>query len=244
MKEEAMSTLEYTLRLVIVALSTCVRGVVFLMHRLVSGTSSITYPHVQSWCRNVLALSGVRVRAEGAENLDPGASYIYVANHASLFDIPALQVALPGSVRIMYKKELQKIPFMGWALRYSSFIPIVREKARDAMNTVNATVDIIRNDASSLMIFPEGTRTPDGSVQKFKRGAFIVALQSGKPLVPVAICGSFDVLPKHTLRFRKGEIVVRMGTPIVPEDRAYSREEEIALMNTMHATVAKLLNRK
>jgi 1-acyl-sn-glycerol-3-phosphate acyltransferase len=134
-----MSTLEYILRVLMVALSTCVRGVVFLLHRLVSGTSSITYPHVQSWCRNVLALSGVRVRAEGAENLDPGASYIYVANHASLFDIPALQVALPGSVRIMYKKELQKIPFMGWALRYSSFIPIVREKARDAMNTVKSS---------------------------------------------------------------------------------------------------------
>ncbi|MFM8437506.1 MAG: lysophospholipid acyltransferase family protein [Candidatus Kapaibacterium sp.] len=237
-----MSSFEYVLRLVAVVLSTCVRGVVFLLHRTVSGSSSITYAHVRGWCRHVLSLSGVRVRGEGMENLDASASYIYVANHASLFDIPALQVALPGNVRIMYKKELQKIPFMGWALRYSSFIPIVREKARDAMNTVNATVETIRNDDSSLMIFPEGTRSEDGDIGKFKRGAFIVALQSGKPLVPVAICGSFDVLSKHSLRFRKGEIVVRAGRPVVIETRIYTREEEILLMNSMHAAVAELLH--
>lgn len=236
-----MSGLEYVLRLTAVVLSTMMRGMAFLVHRMFRGSADMTFVHVRPWCRRVLAWSGVTLRVEGAENIDARGSYIFVANHASLFDIPALQLALPGNVRIMYKKELQKIPFMGWALRASAFVPIVREKARDAMNTVSQTADIVRNDASSLMIFPEGTRTPDGHLQKFKRGAFMLALKAGKPLVPVAIMGSYEVLPKSTLRFRKGEILVRIGKALVMETKEYTREEEVQVMNTMHAAVDALL---
>jgi 1-acyl-sn-glycerol-3-phosphate acyltransferase len=238
----AMSSFEYVLRVIAIVIITCVQGTVLLVHRFLSGTPDVTYVHVRSWCRRILYLSGVRVRGEGMEHLDPSASYIFVANHASLFDIPAMQASLPGNIRIMYKKELQKVPFMGWAIRYSALIPITREKARDAMSTVSSTIETLRQDNSSLMIFPEGTRTQNGELQSFKRGAFIVAMQSGKPLVPVAVCGSFDILSKDSLRFRKGEIVVRVGKPVVLEQRAYSREEEIRLVNAMHAEVDALLH--
>ena len=236
-----MNSGEYVLRVCVIALSTIIRGIVFLAHRLIRGSADMTFVHVKSWCKRMLSWSGVTLRVEGIENIDPNGSYIYVANHASLYDIPVLQLALPGNVRIMYKKELQKIPFMGWTLRYSAFVPIVREKARDAMNTVSQTVEIIRNDTSSLMIFPEGTRTSDGHLQKFKRGAFMLALKADKPLVPVAIRGSFEVLPKTTLRFRKGEICVRIGAPLVMESKDYSRDEEMHVMNIMHDAVEALL---
>src|SRR5206468_1329801 len=153
----------------------------------------ITYRHTRLWCRQLLWVAGVKVVVEGASDLNPDASYIFVSNHASMFDIPTLMVALPGNVRIMYKQELQRVPFMGWVLKRSSFVPIIREKARDAMLTVQRTIDIIKHDPSSLIVFAEGTRTPDGQLQKLKRGAFILAIKAEKPIVPVSIIGSFNI---------------------------------------------------
>jgi 1-acyl-sn-glycerol-3-phosphate acyltransferase len=240
--EYSLNIVEYTLRTVAILVATVLHGIVFLVHRLFSGTANITYRHVRSWCTHVLQLAGVRVVMEGSSQLSASESYIFISNHASLFDIPSLLTTLPGNVRIMYKKELEKIPFMGWALKFSTFVPIVREKTRDALSTVEHTIQLVRSDASSLIVFAEGTRTPDGLIQKFKRGAFILGIKSGKPIVPVAIIGSFNVLPKTTLRFNKGEIRVRIGTPMRIAQREYSRAEEIELMNKVRAEVLKLSN--
>ncbi len=236
-----MNIVEYAIRTLCIVLSTIVRALAFLIHRIVSGNPAMTYTHVRSWSRRILGWAGVRLETVGLDTLDPSRSYIFVANHASLFDIPVLQCALPGNVRIMYKKELQKVPFMGWALASSSFVPIIREKARDALSTVQRTIDAIRSDDSSLIVFAEGTRTSDGKLQKFKRGAFMLAVHSAKPIVPVAIRGSFEVLPKTTLRFRRGVIRVSCSAPIEIESREYSREEEMALMKQVHESVEYLL---
>ncbi len=236
-----MNIPEYILRTFGIVCTTVLHGIAFLSHSLLGGRAQICYGYVRSWCRSVLWFSGVDVKVEGLDLLSPEQSYIFIVNHSSLFDIPVMQVALRRDVRIMYKKELEKVPFMGWSLKYSTFVPIVREKARDAMSTVQHTVDAITNDPSDLMVFAEGTRTSDGSLQKFKRGAFILAIKAGRPIVPVAISGTFHVLPKSTLRFRKGKVIVRIGKPMTIEAREYTRHEEIALMEQVHEQVAELL---
>lgn len=236
------SFISYWLRTVAIICATIVHGTAFLLHRLVSGNPNVTYPHTRAWCRRVLALAGVKIIVEGKENISPEATYIFIANHASQFDIPVLVAGLPCNVRIMYKRELQKIPFMGWALKYSTYIPIIREKARDAMSTVERTVQAITADStSSLIIFAEGTRTHDGSLQPFKRGAFVLATKSGKPVLPVGINGSYQILPRDTLRFRPGTIVVRIGKEIPIPHKDFSREEEKELMQKVHNDVAALL---
>ncbi len=237
-----MNIIEYYFRTIAIVFSTIVRGCAFLVHRLLGGSPELTYVYVKSWCRSVLRWSSVRLEVEGLETLDPNGSYIFIVNHASLFDIPVMQVALDRKVRIMYKKELEKVPFMGWSLKVSTFVPIVREKARDAMSTVQHTVEAVNNDPSDLMVFAEGTRTHDGQLQKFKRGAFILAIKAGRPIVPVGISGTFRVLPKSTLRFQKGTVRVRIGKALHIEAREYSRQEEVALMEHVHAEVAKLLD--
>ncbi len=237
-----MNSVEYYVRTLIIVISTSIRGCAFLVHRLFGGKASDCFVHVRAWCRSVLRWSGVKIVVEGHELLDPNEPYIFIVNHSSLFDIPVVQVGLNRDVRIMYKKELEKIPFMGWAMKYSSFVPIVREKARDAMSTVQHTVDAIRNDPSDLMVFAEGTRTPDGSLQKFKRGAFILAIKADRPVVPVAIVGTFQVLPKTTLRFKKGIVHLRIGHPMRIESRDYTRQEEIQLMEKVHSQVQALID--
>ncbi len=169
--------------------------------------------HYRGWAKRLLWVAGVNVKVSGLEHLADDRTYVFVANHSSYFDIPAVFVAIPKLLRIMYKKELERIPFFGWYLKKSDFIAIVREESSTARKSLLEALNLIKEDVS-VLLFPEGTRSKDGRLGKFKRGAFLLASKAGKAIVPVAIVGAYRLLPKGTLFFRSGEISVKIGRPI------------------------------
>ncbi|MBM4170155.1 MAG: 1-acyl-sn-glycerol-3-phosphate acyltransferase [Ignavibacteria bacterium] len=190
----------------------------------------------RSWARLVLRLCGVRVRLKGREHLDPKCHYIYVANHASMFDIPAVMATIPDQIRIVLKKELTRVPIWGWALKHGPYISIDRSDAKGAMESLDRAARTIRHGAS-VLLFAEGTRTRDGNLQPFKRGAFALAAKSGVPIIPLTINNSFNILPKGSLRIRPTDIELVLGRPIPTDSRA-GRDGEKKLMDEVHAIVS------
>ncbi len=165
------------------------------------------------WSRGLLAASGVRVRSTFERRLDPRRSYVFMANHLSHFDIPALIHTLPGQTRFMAKRSLFRIPVFGWAIRVGGFITIDREDLSRVRDSFAVAVERLREGAS-VLVFPEGTRSAGGGLLPFKRGGFLLALKSGLPIVPVGIAGSRAVRPKGGVAIRPGRIDVRYGAPI------------------------------
>ena len=200
--------------------------------------SGITF-HAMSrtWSKFILVLFGIKVITEGGERIDPEKHYVYISNHASAFDIPALVNGIPDDIRFVLKKELTRIPIWGWALKYGHYITIDRGKARDAMKSLDEAADRIRNGAS-VVLFAEGTRTRDGKLQPFKRGAFTLAGKAGIPIIPVTINNTFRIMRKGSWRICPADIHLVLGTPITTE-RVSDREAEQRLMNAVREEIAK-----
>jgi 1-acyl-sn-glycerol-3-phosphate acyltransferase len=164
---------------------------------------------------------------------------VYCSNHASLFDIPVVLATIPDNIRIMYKRELGTIPVFGWCLRMSPFIPVDRSDARTAMEQIERTVHSMRHGAG-VLVFPEGTRSPDGTLGAFKRGAFSLASQSGKPIVPVALVGTASILPARGTRLQGGTVHCYVGMPIVMSASA-SRAEQQSTMQQVHDVIEQCI---
>jgi 1-acyl-sn-glycerol-3-phosphate acyltransferase len=178
------------------------------------------------WSRCLLAASGVRVQTHYAAELQPGASYVFLSNHQSLFDIPALLATCPGQVRFMAKRSLFRIPIFGWALAAGGFIPIDRGDRRTARQSFATATARLRGGVS-ILLFPEGTRAMTGTLLPFQRGGFLLALKTGLPIVPVGIQGSRAVQRRGNWAIRPGEIVVRYGAPLRPADYGLRRKGEL-----------------
>jgi len=191
----------------------------------------------RGWARTVLRICGVRVRVRGLENVDFTRNYVYVSNHASMFDIPVIVSSVPDQIRIIYKKELEVIPFFGWGLKLGSYIGIDRGRGTKALRSLESAVEKIRRGASVLM-YAEGTRTLDGKLQQFKRGAFNLALRAGTPVVPLTVNGSFTILPKHSMTVRPGSVELVLESP-VPVPPGEGKEAEMQLMQEVHAAIAR-----
>ncbi|MBI1803108.1 MAG: 1-acyl-sn-glycerol-3-phosphate acyltransferase [Ignavibacteriae bacterium] len=186
--------------------------------------------------RWALAIAGVHIIVEGLEHLDFSRSYIYVSNHASLFDIPAVLAGVPDQIRIVYKKELEKIPIFGWGLKYGkTYISVNRSSGSDAIRTLEEAAQKIRHGAS-VLLFAEGTRSPDGKLQQFKRGAFSLAVRAGVPVVPLAINGSYTILKKKSLRINSGTITLVLSAPIEPPS-ADGKESEFLLRDEVRRAI-------
>ncbi len=169
------------------------------------------------WCRLVAWSIFARIRVHGIERVRPDGTYVYLANHASLIDTPALFAYLPYPFRIMAKRSLFFVPFMGWHLWTAGHFPIDRGDRRKTARSLRRVIDGVRN-GRSLAGFPEGTRTPDGRLQDFKPGLFKIAIKAGVPIVPVTIRGTFALLPRTTLAPRPGSVDVILGEPIATTD--------------------------
>jgi len=139
---------------------------------------------------------------------------VFMANHESWLDIPALLVAIPGQVRFLAKKSLFAVPFLGWAMRAMGFIPVDRENRREAIRSFEEAAQRIRA-GRSVLVFPEETRTPTGELLPFQRGGFLIALKAQLPIVPVGLQGPRKILPKKHYLLRPGTIVVRFGEPVL-----------------------------
>jgi 1-acyl-sn-glycerol-3-phosphate acyltransferase len=179
------------------------------------------------WARTVLLLSGVRVRAERDSEPQEGEHFIYMANHLSGYDIPALLVTLPGDVRFLAKKSLFRIPVAGWALAADGAIAVDRRDRSRARETFMAAVERLREGAS-VVIFPEETRSLDGRVHEFRSGGVLLALRSGLSVVPVGIEGTLEVRPKGSLLVRPGRVVVRYGRPVPVAGESVRRKGDLA----------------
>jgi len=189
------------------------------------------------WSKSILWVFGIKVHVQGYERLDPEKPYIFVSNHASMFDIPTVVVALRGNVNIVFKKELTRVPVWGWALRYGHFIMIDRTNPRDAMASIERAAESIKN-GSSVILYAEGTRTEDGRLQPFKRGAFSLAMKAGVEVVPMILNGTFKILPKGSLITKPADISVVLEEPI-PVEGMEGKSGEMELMTKVRSAIEK-----
>ena len=192
-----------------------------------------------TWGAAVLGIVGARVTVVGAEKLDAAANYVVAANHASLMDISVLFGWLPMPFKFLAKRELLKVPFIGWYLRRDGHLTVDRKSLRSSIESTNECARLIREKRLSVLIFPEGTRSPDGELQPFRDGAAYLAIQSGVPLLPVGILGAYDVLPTRSSWFMPGEIELRFGDPIPVE--GLTARDRARLTARLEQAVRKLL---
>ncbi len=167
------------------------------------------------WSRGVLLFAGSRLETASEIVLDRSARYVFMANHQSLFDIPALLITTPVETRFLAKRSLFQIPFFGWALKAGGFVSIDRTSRERAQSAFTSALRQLRSGAS-ILVFPEGTRSLDGRLLPFKRGGLLLALRSGLPIVPVGIRGTLRMRSRASYLIRPGTAVVRYGRPIDP----------------------------
>jgi len=191
-------------------------------------------PLARLWSRLVLLTSRVRWESSADPALDPSRPCVYAANHQSQFDIPAAVMAIPIQFRVLAKRSLFFIPIFGWVLFLAGFVGIDRSNRERAFESIERAARRIRR-GTSLLIYAEGTRSPDGELLPFKKGGFVLAIQAGVPVIPLTIRGSREVLPKGSLRIRPGAITVLVGDPIDP--REYSLETKEALMQRVRSVM-------
>jgi len=165
------------------------------------------------WARGVLLGGFVRLKSEGRERVPRGQPVVFMANHESWLDIPALLAAIPVQVRFLAKKSLFSWPLFGWAISSMGFIPVDRKNRREAVKSFEEAAARIRA-GRSVLIFPEETRSRDGRLLPFQRGGFLIAIKAGIPIVPVGLEGPRRCLPKFNYLIRPGTITVRFGEAI------------------------------
>jgi 1-acyl-sn-glycerol-3-phosphate acyltransferase len=181
-------------------------------------------------------LVGVRSETVGREQLDPAQTYIFMANHVSNIDPPVFVPLIGRRVFILVKKELFRIPVLGYAMRKARFIAVDRKNREAAVESVKQAIEVLR-DGLSMMAYPEGTRSRDGKLLPFKKGPFHLAIDSGLPVVPVTIVGAHEVWPKGHFRITPGTITIVFHPPMDP--RAFSSREE--LMEAVRAKIDSAL---
>lgn len=206
-----------------VSIYTVALGSASLLSTLFDRRGNAGHKCARAWSWLILKTTGVEVTVEGLERLDRSRSYVFAANHQSIYDIPILFANIPFQLRIIAKESLGRIPFMGWHLRRTGHVLV--DRSRPGAGVVRMMQRLVR-DGHSLIVFPEGTRSTDGTVGRFKGGPFVVALQAGLPVVPISVIGSRHVMFRGELTVRPGPVRVIVHEPIetahVP--RAAARE--------------------
>ena len=194
------------------------------------------YSHVvgRIWAKTVLLLSRVTVSVQGLHHLDPGATYIYMVNHQSMFDILVLQGYVSVQFRWLAKRELFQIPVFGPSMTRAGYVSIDRSNRRMAHKSLLEAARKIAQGVS-VVIFPEGSRSQDGEIMPFKPGGFHLAVRAGQSIVPVAICGTHDVMPKGSLRISPGRVTVSINPPI--ETASYAKGDKNLLMETVRSVM-------
>ncbi len=182
------------------------------------------------WSPVLLWVGGIRLVVHGRQNADPRRPTIYVSNHQSTADIPALFVALGVNFRFVAKNELKYVPFLGWYLYLAGHVFVDRGNRRAAIASLDRAAQKIRS-GTSILVFPEGTRSPDGRILPFKKGPFALALKARVPICPVTIEGSGRVMPKNTWKITPGEVHVMIGEPI--DTAAFAEDDRERLIRVV-----------
>lgn len=195
----------------VISLYTAVLGLLSLASMFVDRRGRAAHRCARAWSRLILATTGVRVRVRGLSRVPSGGTYVFVSNHQSIYDIPILFWALPFQLRIIAKASLGRFPVLGWHLRWTGHLLV--DRARTGAAGL-AHVAALLGRGHSLIAFPEGTRSRDGQVGRFKGGVFLTAMEAGLPIVPVAVDGSRRVMRKGRLTTCPGAVDVVVHDPI------------------------------
>jgi 1-acyl-sn-glycerol-3-phosphate acyltransferase len=187
---------------------------------------SWSFAVMRIWSSSLLAASLIRVEVRYDSALEPGRSYVFLANHQSLFDIPVLIASSPGQVRMMAKRSLFLIPLFGWGLKAGGFIPVDRADRSTARQSFASAAAHLR-EGTSMLLFPEGTRSLTDTLLPFQRGGFLLALKSGLPIVPVGIRGTRPIQRKGSWVIRPGQVVISYGAPIDAASYGLKRKHEL-----------------
>jgi len=201
-------------------------------------TSSLVDRIIRLWARLIVRSAGIDLRAEHAEVIEEHKRYILVANHYSYFDIPCVFAAIPQPIRFMAKVSLFKIPIFGWAIGRAGFIPIDRKNRRTAVKSFDLAAERIRK-GNTIVIFPEEGRSRERTMRPFQRGAFLLAIKSELPMIPMAIDGTYDVFRVGAKRITPGRVTIRVGTPIATEGTTLRDKERLA--NEARAQIEQML---
>jgi 1-acyl-sn-glycerol-3-phosphate acyltransferase len=195
----------------LIGLYTIVLGTISIVSSFWDRSGDVGHWCARTWSSCILRTTGVRVAISGLERLDPSRSYVLAANHQSIYDIPILFAALPLQLRIVAKASLGSFPFLGWHLRRTGHLLVNRKNpGADIVVKMKRLV----SEQHSLIVFPEGTRSVDGTVGRFKKGPFVVAIDAALPVVPVSVAGSRHIMTKGRLMVRPGDVCVTIHEPI------------------------------
>jgi len=223
-----------------VVLLTLWAGTLIIGWSYVDRDSPMIHRCTRWWGQNLLRVAHIPVEVEGLEHLVPGQAYVFAANHRSNFDIFALVAVLPGRFLWVAKKSLFNVPFMGWHMRRSGYIPIDRENPREAARSIIEAARIIRAGVNAIA-FPEGTRSRTGDIGQFRSGAFALALRAGVPLVPITLEGSYRVIMPKTLQVNPGTIIrIKIEKPI--DLSAYDKADRHRLMDELFGIMSRNLD--
>ncbi|MGD2152965.1 MAG: lysophospholipid acyltransferase family protein [Gemmatimonadales bacterium] len=211
-------------------------GAVGAYLRMPSGYYQWAY---RAFSRAMLWSGGTPVRVIGLENIDRQNPQVIASNHQSMWDIWALAANIPVAYHFVAKKELQRIPIFGRAVTAGGNVFIDRGNWPAAVQSLKLAGRRLREAGSTAVVFPEGTRSLTGDLQRFKKGPFVMAIEAGVPIVPVVVDGTFEILPKRGFRLRPQPVTVRFGEPI--DASRYSHDDRDALIARVHATMAEML---
>lgn len=193
----------------------------------------------RTWSGVVLAAGGIRVEAEGLDRLDPGGPQVIVANHQSLLDILALFRALPVSLRFVAKMELSRVPVFGSAMRRAGHVFIDRSNRMQAVEVMRDAGERMKEEGLTLGLFPEGTRSRGRGLRRFRRGSFVLAIETRTTMVPVAVDGGARILPAGERRVHPGTLRVRCGDPV--EMEGLDRDDRDRLLQAARASIDAML---
>lgn len=221
-----------------VLLGTTLIGSLAIAVSFVSRNGNAVHNVAQMWGRTILWVSGIRVHLSGIEHCRLQRSCIFMCNHQSNYDIPVLLGKLPVQFRWLAKAELFKIPLFGRSMRGAGYISIDRFDRSSAFKSLDRAAKTIQQ-GTSVMIFPEGTRSTDGKLRPFKKGGFVLAVDAGVPIVPVIIRGTYEIMPKGRLLVRRQPVSVHVQPPIPTS--AYTRETKEALMSLVRRSMTSEL---
>ncbi len=217
------------LRSVILILWTIVWAMIGITVMIVDFSGRLyTFLAAKGWAAQILWLAGAKVEVVGGEGIDWKKNHVIACNHMSQLDIPVLFNKLPTSIRFLAKRGLFYIPIFGWSLWIARFVPVDRGSVRKAKKSIDAAAKKIRK-GPSLVVFPEGTRSPAGAVKPFKSGAFVMAIKAGVSVLPVAVRGTFQIVPKNTLKVTPGKAQLIIGTPISCEGKSIKDKENLRI---------------
>ncbi|MBM4262673.1 MAG: 1-acyl-sn-glycerol-3-phosphate acyltransferase [Deltaproteobacteria bacterium] len=204
----------YGLKLMFFAAVTIVLALTTITIGLFERHGKVAYRVNRFWTWIILWAGGVSLKVRGLEHIDPRQPYIFMVNHQSNVDIPVLVQSLPQfQLRWVAKKELLKVPFFGWAMWATKHVTVDRNDPQGAVRSLKVAQERMAAGIS-IVVFPEGTRSRDGKLQRFKKGGFLLAAQAGKPIVPVTINGSGRLLPSGAFQLRPGTIEVTVDKPV------------------------------